>query len=173
MVSSEVAAVLGTLGGTLLGSGIQYLNSRKNAEEASERLFEQRALDSKFERLEHLHDSLDDCRSEFRDMIVQLPSDMDEYSDRVRKPYDDFVDAADKARIYLSPAEREVVDDAIDVFNEARTHLSLRAQDADESHPDINPDSEYGKSREDLEEAAKPVFEIVRRKLDPKAETED
>jgi len=160
----------GTILGTFLGTGIQYLNSRKSAEEASERLFEQRALDSKFERLERLHDSLDDCLSKFKNVIVQGPADADDYSERVRGPYDEFIDAIDKARIYLSPEERNFIDDTIDKFNEARTYLKLWAFDQDKNYPDHPNYMNYSVSREELEEAADQVIEIIRKKLDPEFE---
>lgn len=167
MAEGNLIAVVGTIAGTVLGAGIQYLNSRKSAQEASKRIFRQRALDSKFERLERLHDSLDDCRSKFRDVIVQGPNDMDDYSERVRRPYDEFVDAADKARIYLSPEERDTIDETIDQFNDARTYLSLWAQTEDPDRPDHPKYFEYEVKRDELENAADPVFQIVREKLDP------
>lgn len=173
MVSSELIAVLGTIAGTILGSGIQYFNSRKSAEEASERIFEQRAFDSKFERLERLHDSLDDCLSLFREVIFQGPKDVDDYSERVRQPYDEFIDAADKARIYLDPEEREIVDNTIDEFNDARTHLRIWAEVMDDDWRDRPMNDEYEKSREELEEAADPVFNLIRGKLDPDSDSEE
>jgi len=170
MAQNALIAVGGTILGTVLGAGIQYFNSRKSAEEASERIFEQRALDSKFERLEKLHDTLDDCLSKFRDVIVQGPNDMEDYSERVRKPYDEFIDAADKSRIYLSPEERETIDETIDKFNEARTYLSLWAQHQDDTHQDFQEYHEYAVSRDELEHAADPVIKIIRKKLDPEFE---
>jgi len=173
MAQSALIAVGGTILGTVLGAGIQYLNSRKSAEEASERIFEQRALDSKFERLERLHDTLDDCLTKFRDVIVQAPNDMEDYSERVREPYDEFIDAADKARIYLSPEERNTIDETIDKFNEARTYLSLWAQHLDDSHQDFRAYHEYEVSRDELEDAADPVIKIVRKKLDPEFDQDE
>lgn len=169
MLSPEATAVAGTLVGTLLGSGIQYFNSRKSAEEASERIFRQQALDSKFERMETLHDSLDDCLSKFSQMLIETPTNLEDYSERVRKPYDEFINAADKARIFLAPEEREVVEQAREEFNQARVHLITWAEhnDPDFVGREAPIGGEYEKSREDLEAAAKPVFELVRKKLDP------
>ena len=166
MLGSESIAVLGTIAGTLLGAGIQYLNSRKSAEEASERIFEQRAYDSKFDRLEALHDALDDCRSQFREVITQGPLDVDDYTERVREPYDEFIDSFDKAKIYLSPDERETIEETRKEFNEARTQLRLWAQDMDDNWPDRPNDYEMP-ARDELDESAEAVFTLIRRKLDP------
>lgn len=166
MTSGEVIAVLGTIAGTVLGAGIQYFNSRKSAEEASERIFEQRAYDSKFDRLEELHDSLDDCLSQFREVITQGPMDIDDYGERVREPYDEFADAFDKAKIYLSPDERETIEETIEEFNDVRTQLRLWAQDIDDDWPDRPNDYEI-LAQDELDDSAEEAFTIIRRKLDP------
>lgn len=167
MAAADLIGVVGTVVGTLLGVGIQYVNSRKSAQEASERLFREQALNSKFERLERLHDSLDDCRTQFVRVISQGPGDMDDYSERVREPYDELIDAADKARIYLSQDERDTVDEAVEKYNHARTYLKLWAQTNDPDYH-VNPDYfEHRVERDELGDAAEPVFQIIRKKLDP------
>jgi len=98
---------------------------------------------------------------------------MEDYSERVREPYDEFIDAADKARIYLSPEERNTIDETIDKFNEARTYLSLWAQHLDDSHQDFRAYHEYEVSRDELEDAADPVIKIVRKKLDPEFDQDE
>lgn len=172
MPSSEVIAVLGTIAGTALGSVIQYLNSRKSAEEASERIFEQRAYDSKFDRLEDLHDSLDDCLSQFRKVITQGPTDVDDYGERVREPYDEFTDAFDKAKIYLSSDEREAIEETREEFNHVRTQLRLWAQDIDDDWPDRPNDYEI-LAQDELDDSAEEVFTIIRKKLDPDSDVDD
>jgi len=166
MPINEVIAVLGTIAGTVLGAGIQYFNSRKSAKEASKRIFEQRAYDSKFDRIEELHDSLDDCLSQFRKVITQGPMDIDDYGERVREPYDEFTDAFDKAKIYLSPDEREAIEETIEEFNHVRTQLRLWAQDIDDDWPNRPNDYEI-LSQDELDDSAEEVFIIIRRKLDP------
>lgn len=172
-IVTAIIGIIGTILGAILGAGIQYLSARKSAEEASERVFEERAIDSKFERLERLHDSLDDCLSSFKDVIVQGPKDVDDYSERVRKPYDEMIDAADKARIYLSPEERETIEETIDEFNEARTYLRLWAQEQDSEWQDFPDYHEYSKSRDELDDAADSAIAVIRQKLDPEYEQED
>ena len=113
-----------------------------------------------------MHDSFDDCLSQFREVTFQGPRDINDYSERVRGPYDEFIDAADKARISLPPEERDTIGETIEVFNEARTHLKLWAQSLDDDWPDRAINDEYEKNPEELEDAAEPVFKIVWCKLD-------
>lgn len=173
MVNSALIGVIGTIAGTVLGAGIQYLSARKSAQEASERVFEQRAIDSKFERLERLHDTLDDCLSSFNEVITQGPKDIDDYSERVRKPYDELVDAADKAGIYLSADEREIIDGSVDEFNETRTYLRLWAEDQDSDFQDHPYWHKYQRPRDDLEDAADSAIALIREKLDPEYEQDE
>ncbi|MDL0126305.1 hypothetical protein [Halobacterium salinarum] len=170
MAQSPLIAVAGTVAGTVLGAGIQYWSARKSAEEASERVFEERAADAKFERLEKLHDSLDDCRRQFREVIFQGPNDVEDYYTRVREPYDEFREASNKARMYLDSEQRKTVESTIETFNEHRTELKFWAMQLDDDYPDSQKWQMEDLSREEIDESADAVFDMIRLELDPDAD---
>lgn len=170
MSQSQLIPVFATVLGTVLGAIIHYVSSRKSAEEASQRIFEKRAADSKFERLEELHDSLDDCRRQFREVIVQGPHDISNYIDRVREPYDEFKDAFTKAKIHLDSEQRETVESTLETFNEHRTELKMWAMEMDDDYADHHNFDIQNLSRDELEEASESVFDMIRSELNPDAE---
>lgn len=169
MIIDSILPVVGTLLGTLLGAGLQYWNSRKSAEEASERIFERQAAESKFERLERVHDTLDECVNGFSELSFRGPKDFSDYTKNVQDPYDKFADAVDKSKIYLTEDERNSIEDTREEFNKFRHSLEFSAREVDDQYylgkhdPDEIPD------REEIDAAAEEVFTIIRKKLDPEA----
>lgn len=163
MALSEIIGVIGTLVGTTLGSAIGYLSARKSAEEASKRLKNQRANDN----LEELYHSIVDCRKAFKDALSHKPSTVGEQLERIRKPFNRFEAAADRASLYLSTEERETLNNAAEEFNEVRMYLYSWAENRDEDRPDCEVFREYEKTGDELDDVAAPVLEMIRGELDP------
>lgn len=169
MVSeSVIVAGIFTVIGAIVSAGTSLFNQRQSRQAASERLYDQHALEQKFKAYQDLYLSFDDVIARLIQANNEGIETRSTYREEIFEPYRELGIAWGKAKIYLDDEEeKKNLKQIYDRINENRIQLKAMAISHEDSGDQAILSRENLMDDEKLKEMREEMTEILRPKIDP------
>lgn len=163
-----VFTILGTILGASISGILDYINTRASDKEASKRLYDQHAMEQKFNSFQELYVKFDGVIARFQQANMEGINSFDAYKEEIYQPYLELQATCDTAMIYLEDEDEiETINETLEILNNNTIYLRTLSEVHDDSIPRQNVSQQYEVSHEKLARKREEVRDILKPKLDP------
>lgn len=167
MVLGELTAGVFTIIGAIIAATVSYYTTRFTDRNDTKRLYYEHALERKFNELTRLYVALNDCDAALENARKQGVSDLEEYTEAVHKPVEEFRLVADQTLIYFKSENRDTVEKAVEKVETADSFYRNYARVMDDNSNRQDMDYSKEPTGEEVKSSLAPLKSVLKQKIDP------